>query len=129
LTSAWHASLTAGCGAPQDKQRQVEMADRERKTQELLRNRETSELRRQKTVKGQWNMAGRGAVAQNVSMEKVQHYGQAFEKIQQATGAVQAPTSMVHSLHMGDCNLGSMQWRVSNQHERYHLLIGRTWVF
>ena len=79
--------------AVQEKQRQVEMADRERKTQELLRSKETSELRRQKTVKGQWNLAGRGAVAQNVSMEKVQHYGQAFEKIQHATGVAKLGAS------------------------------------
>mmetsp|Transcript_37189 Transcript_37189/g.91942 ORF Transcript_37189/g.91942 Transcript_37189/m.91942 type:complete len:559 (-) Transcript_37189:205-1881(-) len=40
---------------------------------------------RKKVIKGNWNIA-KDKAAQQVSMEKVQSYGEAFAKIQQATG-------------------------------------------
>ncbi|GMH39417.1 hypothetical protein BSKO_07315 [Bryopsis sp. KO-2023] len=67
-------------------QRMQDMEERERKTQELLRSSDRTVQIRKKTVKGAWTIAGKQAIAQNVSMEKVHQYGGAFEMIQQATG-------------------------------------------
>lgn len=62
------------------------MEERERKTQELLRTRDHSVQVKKRAVRGTWGAAGKQAMAQNVSMEKVHQFGGAFEMIQQATG-------------------------------------------
>ncbi len=63
---------------------------RERETQELLKSGIAGAKARGARVTGRSTTMGgpayNKAMAQNVAAEKVQMYGQAFEKIQQATG-------------------------------------------
>lgn len=76
-----------------------DMEERERKTQELLRTKDHSVQVRKKAVRGTWGTAGKQAIAQNVSMEKVHQFGGAFEMIQQATGGVQIAKAYTRSKH------------------------------
>uniref|UniRef100_A0A383V6K0 ODAD1 central coiled coil region domain-containing protein n=1 Tax=Tetradesmus obliquus TaxID=3088 RepID=A0A383V6K0_TETOB len=66
--------------------RQNEMAEREQRTQELLKSCEASAANRKKAVRSTWSIGMNKALAQNVSHEKVRLFGEAFAKIQEATG-------------------------------------------
>ncbi len=73
----------------QERARAQELAIRERETQELLKSGVTPGGRGAKTSGRTGTLGGPAynkALAQNVAAEKVQMYGQAFEKIQEATG-------------------------------------------
>mmetsp|Transcript_9222 Transcript_9222/g.19727 ORF Transcript_9222/g.19727 Transcript_9222/m.19727 type:complete len:546 (+) Transcript_9222:205-1842(+) len=77
-----------------ERARAQELAMRERETQELLKMGTLGADKKKKTF-------GKGttynkALAQNVAAEKVQMYGQAFEKIQQATG-IEDIDQLVHT--------------------------------
>lgn len=69
--------------------RAQEMAERERRTQELLKSCEASAAQKKKSIRSTWSVGFNKVMAQNVSHEKVRLYGQAFAKIQEATGRVQ----------------------------------------
>lgn len=58
---------------------------RERETQELLKAGSLGSDKKKKVSKGQWGVGFNKALAQNVAAEKVEMYGQAFKKIQEAT--------------------------------------------
>lgn len=66
--------------------RQNEMAERERQTQELLKSCEASAANKKKAIRTTWSIGMNKAVAQNVSHQKVRLFGEAFAKIQDATG-------------------------------------------
>eukprot|EP00877_Chromochloris_zofingiensis_P013781 jgi/Chrzof1/8657/Cz03g19020.t1 len=66
--------------------RAQEMAERERRTQELLKSCEASAAQKKKSIRSTWSVGFNKVMAQNVSHEKVRLYGQAFAKIQEATG-------------------------------------------
>lgn len=69
-----------------ERARAQELAIRERETQELLKMGATNTDKTKRKVKSSWSTNHNKAMAQNVAAEKVQKYGEAFEKIQQATG-------------------------------------------
>ncbi|GIL88327.1 hypothetical protein Vretimale_15075 [Volvox reticuliferus] len=70
-----------------ERARAQELAMRERETQELLKMGTLSSAEKKKRVsKGQWGAGYNKALAQNVAAEKVEMYGQAFKRIQDATG-------------------------------------------
>lgn len=69
-----------------ERARAQELAVRERETQELLKMGALGTDKTKRKVKTQWSIGYSKAMAQNVAAEKVQKYGEAFEKIQQATG-------------------------------------------
>lgn len=68
----------------QERARAQELAMRERETQELLKMGTLAADKKKRGAKLGPNY--NKALAQNVAAEKVQMYGQAFDKIQQATG-------------------------------------------
>eukprot|EP00798_Chlamydomonas_sp_ICE-L_P015696 gene15696-21805_t len=79
-------SVKVAADKEQERVRAKELAAREKETQELLRMGTLSaEKKKTKTMTGKGATYNK-ALAQNVAAEKVQLYGQAFEKIQQATG-------------------------------------------
>jgi hypothetical protein len=65
------------------------MAERERRTQELLKSCEASAANRKRAVRSTWSIGMNKALAQNVSHEKVRLFGEAFAKIQEATGVLE----------------------------------------
>ncbi|KAG2488983.1 hypothetical protein HYH03_012424 [Edaphochlamys debaryana] len=70
-----------------ERARAQELAMRERETQELLKMGTLSSSEKKKRVsKGTWGAGYNKALAQNVAAEKVEMYGQAFKRIQDATG-------------------------------------------
>lgn len=71
-----------------ERARAKELAAREKETQELLKMGTLSSTDKKKTrsTSGAKGASYNKALAQNVAAEKVQLYGQAFERIQQATG-------------------------------------------
>ncbi len=73
-------------GHPQERVRAQELAMRERETQELLKSGVAGTRRGTSRPGNVGGPAYNKALAQNVAAEKVQVYGQAFERIQQATG-------------------------------------------
>ncbi len=89
----------------QERVRAQELAIRERETQELLKSGVAT-----KSTKGTGRSGSLGgpaynkALAQNVAAEKVQMYGQAFEKIQQATGIDDIDQLVAHFISAEDQN-------------------------
>mmetsp|Transcript_19123 Transcript_19123/g.34605 ORF Transcript_19123/g.34605 Transcript_19123/m.34605 type:complete len:509 (-) Transcript_19123:223-1749(-) len=68
-----------------ERARAQELAMRERETQELLKMGMLSSDKKKKLARGTWGANYNKVMAQNVAAEKVEMYGQAFKKIQEAT--------------------------------------------
>jgi hypothetical protein len=62
------------------------MAEREQRTQELLKSCDVSAASKKAATRATWGISIQKVLAQNVSQEKVRLYGEAFAKIQEATG-------------------------------------------
>lgn len=78
----------AGLLTPQEEARLREMAIREEKTKELLRNKDgLGPAARKKSVKAPWGSPGGKGNAASLSMERLNHYQAACDKVMQGTGA------------------------------------------
>ncbi len=96
LPAASHADTArAVLLTPQEEARLREMAIREEKTKELLRNKDgLGPAAKKKSVKAPWGSPGSKGNAASLSMERLNHYQAACDKVMQGTGAQRAGSSL-----------------------------------